>query len=680
MSAVPEARRPPVTVAEDYWRAACLLGFSHAAGLGWPPPGAPQHSRAVGHWGCNPGIAWIAGHLAEASPDEFLLIVGTGHAGSYLFAQHALRAGTAAEAVSAAIRRYGRSGGEPTEILGVADVPYVGGELGPALGVGQGVAASSPGRKVVNVVGDGECETPAALAALAHHDVLAPAPDSVWLPVVNANGARMGSAARFSPQRLQNLLDALGYTVLSSGADAGEAAAAAHKAWELASSGMQVAWLSVTDKGWPAPERLGGRSFRGHHAHKPTQLDLHDPQVRAELDQWLSALNDPPVVDAQGCVAPAVRQLARRIRLDLSTPAADEVSRRRPAAPAAAVPATSRPDDPVAHRSPMAAVDRTLADRSVRVLSPDEASSNGLHACLAAGLVTEVLAEELCSAWAWGLTESGTLAALVSYEAFAPLVATQLTQYLKMLRVRPPAGRPPLAVVLTSLGWSNAPTHQNTDLVAGLLARTQDCPVRVLFPLGAASAQRRLGAVLESDRDVVAALTCSKQPLLDLPDPGGAAVGIRLDGARGDDAVIVAVGDVAVTEAAASMVLAAQRGVRVGVVAVVEPGRMDTDSGSALRRACRPELPAVCASWVAAHHLAAAYAALRPVPTAQRGYRERWGATGWETLAANGLTRWALLGDLHAAGCAMPPELLRPAATEPGRVDLTAVTYALRSL
>ncbi|HZM82430.1 MAG TPA: hypothetical protein VFC19_42465, partial [Candidatus Limnocylindrales bacterium] len=59
--------------AADYWRAACLLSFSHAAGLAWPPPGAPRRSRAVGHWGCNPGIAWAAGHLAEASTEEFLL-------------------------------------------------------------------------------------------------------------------------------------------------------------------------------------------------------------------------------------------------------------------------------------------------------------------------------------------------------------------------------------------------------------------------------------------------------------------------------------------------------------------------------------------------------------------------------------------------------------------------------
>jgi xylulose-5-phosphate/fructose-6-phosphate phosphoketolase len=648
----------PGSAAEGYWRAACLLSFSHAAGLSWPPPGTPQRRAAAGHWGCNSGIAWIAGHLADAAPGEFLLVLGTGHASSYLFAHQALQSGASAAPVSAAIRRYGQPHGEPTELLGIRDMPYLGGELGPALGVSQGIAASLPGKRVVVVVGDGECETPAALAAFAHHDVLGPAPGAAWLPVVNANGARMGSAAPFSPERLRHLLGGLGFTVLCSGPDAADAARAARKAWRLAGRGVPVAWLSVTDKGWPAPEQLGGRPFRGHHAHKPRELDLADPGLLEDVTKWLSALNEPPVVDAMGEVRQDVRLLAGRIRLDLPAASTDPGPCLRTSRTGPAV------TDPVSARSPMAAADRVLAGRRVRVLSPDEASSNRLTECLAAGLVTEVLAEELCSAWAWGCTEAGTPAAVVSYEAFAPLIATQLAQYLKLLRARPPTGRPTLSVVLTSLGWGNSPTHQNTDLVAGLLARAADGPARVVFPVGASSAARRLSAVLDEGRDEVAVFSCSKQPLADLPDPGGAAVGIRMSGVGGDDAVIIAVGDVAVTEAVAAMALAAAHRVRVGVVALVEPGRLDLRPEGALRQACHPRLPAVCASWVAAHHLAAAYWAVRPAATAHLGYRERWGATAWETLAANGLTRWSLLGRLRDAGCALPPGAELPPEAE----------------
>lgn len=651
--------------AADYWRAACLLSFSHATGLAWPPPGTPQRDRAAGHWGCNPGIAWVAGHLAEASTEEFLLMVGTGHASSFLFAQQALRSPMMPDVISAANRRYGQADGEPTELMGIPEMPYVGGELGPALGVGQGIAVSSPGLRVVTVIGDGECETPVALAALAHYDVLMTAPRVCWLPVINANGARMGSAARFSPERLRRLLEGMGYKVLCSGPHTGEAGEAARHAWGLALSGVPAVWLSVSEKGWPAPELLGNHPFRGPQAHKPRGLDLTDSRVRSDIGGWLDQLNDPPVIGPDGSISPVVRRLACRIRLNL--PTADT----RPPSVADPGGAGAYGDD-----SPMAAVDQVLADRSVRIFSPDEGASNRLDRCLAAGLVTEVLAEEVCSAWAWGSTEAGVPSAFVTYEAFAPLVSTQLAQYLKLITSRPRAGRPPLTVVLTSLGWGNSPTHQNTDLVAGLLARAADCPVRVVFPIGATCARRRMSELLD-DSDVLVAVSCSKQPLPDLPDPGGAAIGIRIKGATDDDATILAVGDVAVAEAAAAMALAAEAGIRIGLVALVEPGRLDLVS---VRPACPVDVPSVAVSWVASHHLAPVYWSVRPAPTTHLGYRERWRPTAWETLAANGLTRWSLLSELRAAGCPIPPELDRQADSEPMGSSSATLTFEVRRL
>jgi xylulose-5-phosphate/fructose-6-phosphate phosphoketolase len=662
---------PADSPAADYWRAACLLSFSHAAGLTWPPPGIPQRSRAAGHWGCNPGIAWIAGHLAQESGNqEFLLMVGTGHASSFTFAHGALRASSSPHTITTAIERYGEPGGDPTELLGEPDVPYIGGELGPALAVSQGVAAARPGLRVAVVIGDGECETPVALAAFVHHDVLRPAPGTIWLPVVNVNGARMGAPGEMTPPRLRGLLEGLGYTVLTSGPDTGDASEAAGRAWDLASAGTPVVWLSVTEKGWPAPADLGGRPFRGHHAHKLAMLDFTDVLLADDLCKWMDTLNTSRVVAAGGTIPAGVRQLAQRIRTDL-------VARRTSAVPATPAASGTLTGDATAD-APMAVVDRILAERSVRILSPDEATSNRLDRCLAAGLVTEVLAEELCSAWAWGLVEGGTPAAVVTYEAFAPLLATQLAQYLKLLTARPPAGRPALGLVLTSLGWSNSPTHQNTDLTGALLARAGHCPVRVVFPMGAASVRHRLPDLLD-DRDMVAALVCSKQSLLDPPDPGGPAVGIRMRDAQTDDATIVAVGDVAVTEAIAAMAEAAAHGVRIGVVALVEPGRLTGASLVAVRQTCPPDRPAICVSWTAAHHLAAVYAAVRP--DAERlGYRERWGATAWDTLAANGLTRWELLNGLRRAGCELPPELSRPATAYRGRLAPADLCFDVRRL
>jgi xylulose-5-phosphate/fructose-6-phosphate phosphoketolase len=106
----------------------------------------------------------------------------------------------------------------------------------------------------------------------------------------------------------------------------------------------------------------------------------------------------------------------------------------------------------------------------------------------------------------------------------------------------------------------------------------------------------------------------------------------------------------------------------VGVIALVEPGRLTP----AVRQACRTDLPSVCVSWVAAHHLASVYWQVRPVPTIHLGYRERWGATAWETLAANGLTRWAQLSALRTAGCPLPPALDQPPGAPPEPLEPAA--------
>ena len=54
--------------------------------------------------------------------------------------------------------------------------------------------------------------------------------------------------------------------------------------------------------------------------------------------------------------------------------------------------------------------------------------------------------------------------------------------------------------------------------------------------------------------------------------------------------------------------------------------------------------------------------------------------TPWDTLAANGLTRWSLLSELRAAGCALPATLLRPPGADPGHLLPTDLSYEVRRL
>jgi xylulose-5-phosphate/fructose-6-phosphate phosphoketolase len=579
-----------------------------------------------------------------------LLVVGTGHATSFVFAHDALAQPLAAGEISAASWRYGQPGGEPTELMGLPEVPFASGELGPGLAVAQGLAAASPQRLVVAVIGDGECETPAALAALAHRDVLLGGTPSRWLPVINANGARMGGVARFSAPKLERLLSALGYEVVRSGADGREATRAAAAALSSIDAGRPAVWISETEKGWPAPAIIGSLHFRGHRAHKPAALVLDDGEVRQAVQSFVDGIATSDLFDAAGVPAADIVATARRAALRLPARRKQRQASREPAWRALAL------GQPL-WRPPIDAVDTLLARRGTSVLSPDEAASNRLGRSLRAGLVKEVLAEEVCSAWTWGCVEGGQECAFVSYEAFAPLVSSQLAQYAKMIQARPPSGRPPFLALLTSLGWGNSPTHQNSDLAGTLLARPSS-RLHLICPFGASSAESRVEHILSTETDALALVICSKQPLLDVADPGAPLVRFTISGTGEPQALLIAVGDVCITEAIGAMTLAAAAGIAIGVVAVADIGRLRRlvpDRGVTFPQALAG------AVWCAPTFLESAlwHFAGRFYPVA--GYAERWGATAWETLCVNGLDRVSLLESLAVEGCPLPVSLLSEA-------------------
>lgn len=135
---------------------------------------------------------------------------------------------------------------------------------------------------MVTVIGDGEFETPVALAGLADSQVMHRRANSRWLPIVNANGARMGAKSQFSADDIAAIMTSFGFRVICSDSNPHCTAEAATEAFRTADRGARVAWISVTDKGWPAPP-LGGKDRRASAAHKFSNLDLDNPQIQIEI-------------------------------------------------------------------------------------------------------------------------------------------------------------------------------------------------------------------------------------------------------------------------------------------------------------------------------------------------------------------------------------------------------------
>ncbi len=604
-----------IALADRYWRLCTALAATHSLGLSWQPSSHPQRSKAVGHWGCNPGIAWAVGNLLPNCPEEdgILLVIGTGHATSFAFGHEAIRDRNEASEISETSLKYGQRNGTPSETIGLRDVPFMGGELGPAIAVGQAIATWS-GRFVVTVIGDGEFETPVTLAGLAHSQVMHRRADSRWLPIVNANGARMGAKSQFSADDIAAIMTSFGFRVIYSDSNPHSAAEAATEAFRAADRGARVAWISVADKGWPAPP-LRGKDRRGSAAHKLSNLDLDNPQIQIEIADWLDELTEG-LLDPDGKPQHDITEIARKATFRIATQ-----KRETPLMDNTATGKKHRVEDCL---SPIEEADRILANRGTLVFSPDEAHSNRMDACLGGLDTVEVVAEEVCSAWAWGSIEVGWEAVVASYEAFSPLFASHIAQYSKMQSARPKSGRPPMVILLSSLGWANSPTHQNGDLVGTILARASG-NVRLVTPIGASSASMRINDVLDRP-DSIVLVACSKQPLVNPPDPGGSVIRLRIEGSKQPDGMLVAIGGICVTECIATAAIAHEMfslSIEIRAVAEVSIMRIHINHDAGLPST----LPVVSVSWCAPNFVASYLWRLigRMHPIA--GYRERWGAT-----------------------------------------------------
>jgi xylulose-5-phosphate/fructose-6-phosphate phosphoketolase len=622
----------PVTAAIDYWRACCAVAAAHAFGLPWPPEECGPIRAPAGHWGANPGIALIVAHIAAQCEDgaPVRLVLGTGHAGSFVLAHEFVAGNVSVSRLNEHIHGLGQPGGVSTEVLDwPRDLPHLFGELGTATAVAQGLAAAASAL-IVCIIGDGECETPATLAALAHGELVPPCRGAGLLLAINANAARMGGAARFGPARLERILLACGYEVVTSCQDHISASAAAMRALCSARLGRRVAWISVTEKGWPAPATLEGKAFRGAVAHKPPALRTDGPGIAA-MASFAAEFSAGKFL-ANGAPAPPLALTASRATFG-TTSYADPPSR-------LAIPtATAAPGARWA--SPMEAIDQVAVATGMRIFSPDEARSNLLVRSLAAGLVTEVLAEEVCLGWTIGHVAGGRPAAFASYEAFAPLVSSQLAQYAKLIRAQPMADRPPLALVLTSLGWANSPTHRNADITSTFLARGSS-RFRLICPIGRASTHRRFDDALRNTPGGAFALLCSKQCLPDVPDAEGAVV--RLSCAQSSEAIIYACGDYCVAEAVGAIALASAHGKTIEVWAIIEPTALTRLVPGCLTPGARPTIASVhCSASIIAGPLWKAAGVMMPIRGSDGDLS---GVTPWERLIEAGQDRWSLLAAL----------------------------------
>ncbi|MEU8567090.1 hypothetical protein AB0C51_01815 [Streptomyces pathocidini] len=503
-------------LADALWRATvyasvCQLHLRDNVLLSQPLVAEHVKERPSGHWGTVPGTAWALSHVVLAAGEldprvDLVPLLGAGHAGVVQLAASwvtgelgKVRSQFSPDAQG--LRRLAQAfpdsdglGPEVTPALPAGG--FLGGRLGGCLPFAQGAALDAPGRVVVPIIGDGECETPTTAASWLGQRAL---DGASILPIVHVNGFRMGDRSllgAMNDSELHAYFDGLGWTaktihvVTGSPQEHADFQMALWDALEETLLGRPTALVLRCVKGWGGPASLGNHALRGTPGlHKtPLVSPRTEPEQLARLGYWLASYRPADLFDADGRARGELAEAVATARWCSIAPAKrpdlEEESSARQGASTFSQAVTD-------------VVKRHASRGDFRVFSPDELSSNRLPGLVGERWAKELLAEEVLLEWLAGWTASGRRGVVISYEAFAPLFTSGLVSHIKHRRMAEPQSLPSLNLLLTSYGWHNVHSHGDPSLATTLLGLRVPA-VRVLTPADSVRTEAALDEAFDS--------------------------------------------------------------------------------------------------------------------------------------------------------------------------------------
>ena len=606
--------------------------------------------RLLGHWGTSAGQNFIYVHLnrlIRQTDANIIYISGPGHGGPTLNACAYLE-GTYTEVhpeISQDIhgmrlffRSFSTPGGVPSHCgPHTPNSMHEGGELGYSLVHAFGAAFDNPDLIVACVVGDGEAETCPLEGSWKGVKFLNPSRDGAVLPILHLNGYKISGPtvmARTSDEELLAYYRGQGYTPeFVEGADPEVVhqlfAAALDRCYarireiqkDLRADKNQArrSWPMIvlrTPKGWTCPKEVDGvpieGTFRAHQV--PLSTVCENPKHLKMLEEWMQKYRPDELFDKEGRLVAELAALApdRNRRMGANPHVNGGRVLKALDLPDFAQYALSIPGPGEVVAEAPRKLGEYLRDviklnpANFRLFCPDETNSNRLNAAFDAtdrctmetivsiddhlspdGRVMEVLSEHLCEGWLEGYLLTGRHGIWSSYEAFAQVVDSMVTQHAKWMEqsLEYPWRRPlaSLNVLLTSHAWRNDHngfSHQAPGFVDNALQRRSEV-VRIYYPPDSNCLLNVFDHCLRS-RNYVNIVTCGKQPELQWLTfdealahcSQGASIWkfATNDGGTQPDIVLACAGDVPTMEACATSWLLQKHvpGIKVRVVNVVD--------------------------------------------------------------------------------------------------------------
>ncbi|MCY2939392.1 MAG: phosphoketolase family protein [Planctomycetota bacterium] len=523
---------------------------------------------------------------------------------------------------------------------------HEGGELGYVLSHAYGAVLDLPGMIALAVVGDGEAETGPLATSWHSNKFINPLRDGAVLPVLHLNGYKISNPsllARLAADELQDLFRGYGYEpLLVEGSDPDSMHQAMAATMDYCVGRIREIWLEArktgqavrprwpmiilrSPKGWTGPRQVDGHQVEGTwRSHQvPIGQVTDSPAHLKLLEDWLLSYRPQDLFTPEGrpmadllqlapcatkrmCANPRANGGSLRVPLDLP----DWQTRALPVLKPASIYARSTERLGLWLRDIMA----INSDR-FRVFGPDETASNKLadlyqvtgKAWMASrlaedddgghlspdGRVMEMLSEHTLEGWLEGYLLTGRHGLLSTYEAFAHVIDSMVSQHAKWLaKSRELPWRTPVAslnLLITSTVWRqdhNGFTHQDPGFLDVVANKSADV-VRIYLPPDANCLLSVANHCLRSVHQVNI-IVCDKQRHLQYLSADQAAdhcekgLGIwpfaSNDGGTQPDAVVACCGDVASREALAAVALLRELcpEARLRFVNVVDPFRLSS--------------------------------------------------------------------------------------------------------
>lgn len=512
--------------------------------------------KIVGHWGTVPGQNFVYVHLNRVIKKfdlDMILISGPGHGGNFFVANSYLE-GTYSEVypnisqdiggLKKLCKQFSFPGGISSHVA--PETPgsiNEGGELGYSLAHAFGSVFDNPGVITACIVGDGEAETGPLATSWHSNKFLDPVHDGAVLPILHLNGYKIANPtvfARMSHEEIEMFFKGCGWhPYFVEGSDP----MSMHKLMALtldkciktilkiqnaARTGKEVKdkWPMIvlrTPKGWTGPKEVDGKQIEGIFRAHQVPIPMDKPEHLEMLESWLKSYHPEELFDESGRLIPELRELAptgiHRISANPHTNGGLLLRDLR-------LPDFKKYALEIGERGSKVAQDMTelgayvrdvfkLNDqtRNFRIFGPDEALSNRLNHVFEyerrdwnsnilpndeylshdGRVMDSYLSEHMCEGWLEGYLLTGRHGFFHTYEAFARVIDSMVSQHAKWLKVSNEltwrADIASLNIILASHVWQqdhNGFTHQDPGFIDHVVNKKADI-VRVYLPFDANS-------------------------------------------------------------------------------------------------------------------------------------------------------------------------------------------------